>query len=206
MKKALLYILMAVLPLLGMAQDMSEKDMMAYIARSASEVSTLQCDILQAKHMRMMKRDMVSQGTMEYSRPDCLRWQYTSPYSYTFLLNGGKVTLCKGEKKDVVDVAQNRMMREITQVMIGTMTGSALMDEKAFDAKVRDEGDCWKVTLLPKKKDIRQMYTTIVLTYNPKTAQTERVEMTEKTGDRTVIELKNIVRDKPIDAKVFNAD
>lgn len=190
----------------SMAQTMSEKDMMAHIARSASEVGTLQCDIQQTKHMRMMKRGMVSHGTMVYSRPDCLRWQYTSPYSYTFLLNGGKVTLCKGEKKDVVDVAQNKMMREITQVMIGTMTGSALMDEKAFDAKVREEGGCWKVTLLPKKKDIRQMYTTIVLTYNPKTAQTERVEMTEKSGDRTVIELKNIIKDKPVDAKVFDAD
>lgn len=194
------------LPFIVMAQTMSEKDMMACIARSASEVGTMQCDIQQTKYMRMMKRGMVSHGTMKYSRPDCLRWQYTLPYSYTFLLSDGKVTLCKDEKKDVVDVAQNRMMREITRVIIGTMTGSVLMDKKAFDAKVRDEGSFWIVTLLPKKKDIRQMYSAIVLTYNPKESQMERVEMTERTGDRTIIELKNIVKDRPIDPKAFHAD
>ena len=50
------------------------------------------------------------------------------------------------------------------------------------------------------------MYTTILLMYNPGTGNTERVEMTEKNGDRTVIELKNIVKDKDIDAKVFHVD
>lgn len=205
MKRILVYIYLLVLPLAVMAQAMSEGEMMEAIARSAGEMRTLQCDILQTKHMRMMKRGMVSKGVMKYSSPDCLRWEYTTPYAYTFLLHGQKVTISKDGKKNVVDVAQNRMMREITQVMIGTLTGSALMDEKAFDAKVRDEGDFWMVTLLPRKKDLRQMYTSILLTYNPETAQTERVEMTEKSGDRTVIEMKNIVKDKPIDDKVFDA-
>lgn len=202
MKRLYVIICMSVLSLTVMARQLSEQDMIKAIARSAEAVSTLQCDIVQTKHMRMMRRDMVSKGSMKYSRPDRLRWEYTSPYAYTFLLNGTKVVLCK----DVVDVARNKMMKEITSVMIGTMTGTALTDAGAFEASVKDEGRYWVVSLSPKKKDLRRMYTTILLMYNPGTGNTERVEMTEKNGDRTVIELKNIVKDKDIDAKVFQVD
>jgi outer membrane lipoprotein-sorting protein len=81
-----------------------------------------------------------------------------------------------------------------------------LLDGDAFSATVKDDGQWWTVTLLPRKKDLRHMYTTIVLSYNPKTGNTERVEMTEKSGDRTVIELRNIQKDKSIDANVFKVD
>ena len=197
---------MSVLSLTVMARQLSEQDMIKAIARSAEAVSTLQCDIVQTKHMRMMRRDMVSKGSMKYCRPDRLRWEYTSPYAYTFLLNGTKVVLCKVGGKDDVDVARNKMMKEITSVMIGTMAGTALTDAGAFEASVKDEGRYWVVSLSSKKKDLRRMYTTILLMYNPGTGNTERVEMTEKNGDRTVIELKNIVKDKDIDAKVFQVD
>ena len=197
---------MSVLSLACMAQQLSEQDMIKAIARSAESVSTLQCDIVQTKHMRMMQRGMVSKGSMKYCRPDRLRWEYASPYTYTFLLCEDKVVLCKDGRKDMVDVARNRAMKELTSVMIGTMTGTALTDADAFDATVADEGRYWVVSLSPKKKDLRRMYTAILLKYNPATGTTERVEMTEKNGDRTVIELKNIVKDKDIDAKVFNVD
>ncbi len=199
-------IFMSVLSLAGMAQQLSEQDMIKAIARSAESVSTLQCDIVQTKHMRMMQRGMVSKGSMKYCRPDRLRWEYASPYTYTFLLCEDKVVLCKDGRKDMVDVARNRAMKELTSVMIGTMTGTALTDADAFDATVADEGRYWVVSLSPKKKDLRRMYTAILLKYNPATGNTERVEMTEKNGDRTLIELKNIVKDKDIDAKVFNVD
>lgn len=199
-------IFMSVLSLACMAQQLSEQDMIKAIARSAESVSTLQCDIVQTKHMRMMQRGMVSKGSMKYCRPDRLRWEYASPYTYTFLLCEDKVVLCKDGRKDMVDVARNRAMKELTSVMIGTMTGTALTDADAFDATVADEGRYWVVSLSPKKKDLRRMYTAILLKYNPATGNTERVEMTEKNGDRTVIELKNIVKDKDIDAKVFNVD
>ena len=197
---------MSLLPLHGIAQAQSEQQMIQAIASSAKSVSSLQCDIVQTKHMRMMKRGMVSNGVMKYSRPDRLRWEYTSPYSYTFLLNGTKVALCKDGKKDMVDVARNKMMKEITSVMIGTMIGTALLDGDAFAATVKDDGQWLTVTLLPRKKDLRQMYATIVLSYNPKTGNTERVEMIEKSGDRTVIELRNIQKDQSIDANVFKVD
>lgn len=199
-------IFMSVLSLAGMAQQLSEQDMIKAIARSAESVSTLQCDIVQTKHMRMMQRGMVSKGSMKYCRPDRLRWEYASPYTYTFLLCEGKVVLCKDGRKDMVDVARNKAMKELTSVMIGTMTGTALTDADAFDATVADEGRYWVVSLSPKKNDLRRMYTAILLKYNPATGNTERVEMTEKNGDRTLIELKNIVKDKDIDAKVFNVD
>lgn len=199
-------IFMSVLSLAGMAQQLSKQEMIKAIARSAESVSTLQCDIVQTKHMRMMQRGMVSKGSMKYCRPDRLRWEYASPYTYTFLLCEDKVVLCKDGRKDMVDVARNRAMKELTSVMIGTMTGTALTDADAFDATVADEGRYWVVSLSPKKKDLRRMYTAILLKYNPATGNTERVEMTEKNGDRTLIELKNIVKDKDIDAKVFNVD
>ena len=54
MKRLYVIICMSVLSLTVMARQLSEQDMIKAIARSAEAVSTLQCDIVQTKHMRCL--------------------------------------------------------------------------------------------------------------------------------------------------------
>ena len=59
---------------------------------------------MQTKHLSVLKDKMVSKGRMCYKKSDRLRWEYTSPYTYVFILNGNEVLLKNKNRSDIIDV------------------------------------------------------------------------------------------------------
>ena len=70
------------------AQAVSEAKIRQQIEAAAASMKTMQCDFIQTKYLRMLNDKMVSRGKMYYQQSDKLRWEYTSPYAYAFVLNG----------------------------------------------------------------------------------------------------------------------
>ena len=194
--------LLALLPL--SAQTVNHTQVKQQINKAASALKSMQCDFVQTKHLKMLNENMVSQGKMYYQQPDQLRWEYTTPYSYTFLLNGSKVLLKTNHRNDVIDVNQNKLFKEIARIMMSTVVGTCLSDEKDFHVTITASQTEWIATLLPQRKDIKQLFQQIVLYFNKEKSMVSRVELIEKKGDRTLIELKNIRTNAPIQKSLFN--
>ena len=153
--------------------------------------------------MKLLNDNMVSYGKMYYQQNSKLRWEYTSPYTYTFILNDSKVLLKKGNRNDVIDVNQNKMFKEIARMMMNSVVGKCLTDKKDFKISVAETTEQYVATLLPQKKDMKQMFSKVILYVNKRQLSIAKVEMQEKKGDNTVIELKNIQLNKNINASVF---
>lgn len=187
-------------------QRVSEAQMRQQINAAASKMTTMQCDFVQTKRVRMLNDKMVSRGRMYCQQPGKLRWEYTSPYAYTFVLNGAKALVDAGGRRDVVSVSQSKLFREIARVMMGTLAGKSLSDSKNFTTTLASTTTEYVATLVPKQKAMRQMFARIVLHFNRRTAAVEKVEMHEPKGDTTVIELKNVKTNTAINAKVFDID
>lgn len=163
----------------------------------------MQCDFAQTKSLKMLGDKMVSRGQMWCEQPNMLRWQYNTPYTYTFILNNNKVTVKKGNHSDVIDVNKNKMFKEIARIMMNSVLGKVLTDKAAFKSSVIHKGNYYIVTLIPQKKEMKQMFTSILLHYDTKLKLVTKVEMHEKNGDSTLIELKNIKKNTPINASQF---
>ena len=87
-----------------------QQGVMEKIDRAARSMSSMQCDFIQTKRMKLLRGEMQSRGVMYFKKPDCLRWQYTAPYDYTFILNGDKVSLASTKSKQKIDVQRNKYM------------------------------------------------------------------------------------------------
>lgn len=194
---------MCLTPVLAMAQNEGEQKIIQKISKAAQSMTSMQCDFVQTKHMKLLNDNMVSYGKMYYQQNSKLRWEYTSPYSYTFILNDSKVLLKKGNRNDVIDVNQNKMFKEIARMMMNSVVGKCLTDKKDFKISVAETPEQYVATLLPQKKDMKQMFSKIILYVNKRQLTIAKVEMQEKKGDNTVIELKNIQLNKNINASVF---
>ena len=203
MKRIIYLILMCLTPVLAMAQNEGEQKIIQKISKAAQSMTSMQCDFVQTKHMKLLNDNMVSYGKMYYQQNSKLRWEYTSPYSYTFILNDSKVLLKKGNRNDVIDVNQNKMFKEIARMMMNSVVGKCLTDKKDFKISVAETPEQYVATLLPQKKDMKQMFSKIILYVNKRQLTIAKVEMQEKKGDNTVIELKNIQLNKNINASVF---
>lgn len=176
------------------------------INAAASKLSTMQCDFVQTKSVKLLNDKIVSKGKMYYSQPNKLRWEYITPYTYTFILNDNKVVLKKNNKNSVIDVNQNKMFREIVNIMMNSVVGKCLTDKKSFKTTVKDASSEWIATLLPQSKELKHMFTKIVLHFDKKQSVIVQVDMYEKNGDQTIISLINIVKNKGINETVYSAN
>lgn len=207
MKKILLYIALALLPLTVVAaKPLTQSEVLSQISAACGRITSMQCDFTQTKSVRMLNEKVVSTGRMYYQSPDRLRWEYLKPYRYSFLLNGNKITIKSGSRTDAIDVDRNKMFREIVRVMMNTVVGKCLADSRDFTAAVTGDAAVWIVTLTPRKGTLKQMFRSVVLRFDRTTQRVTQVEMIELKGDRTVIELTNIKSNIPIDASVFEID
>jgi outer membrane lipoprotein carrier protein len=176
------------------------------INSATSKLSSMQCDFVQTKTVKILNEKLASKGRMWYQQPNRLRWEYLTPYTYTFVFNGAKVSLKKNNRNDVIDVNRNRMFKEIASIMMNSVVGKCLTDKKSFRTTVRDTSAEWVATLVPLSKELKQMFTGIVLHFNKEKNVVVKVEMLEKNGDTTVIVLNNIIKNHKIDAKTFTVD
>lgn len=203
MKRFIYTILFCAVSLFSFAQSQKEQQIIDKIAKSAQDMKSMQCNFVQTKHLKMLNDKMVSNGIMYYQQPNKLRWEYTTPYSYTFILNDSKVLLKKGERNDVIDVNQNKMFKEIARMMMNSVVGKCLSDKKSFKTSIKEEQSEYVATLIPLKSDMKKMWSKLILHFDRKLSSVIKVEMHEKNGDKTIIELKNTQINKSINAKVF---
>ena len=182
----------------------SRQLMLDVIASTTAQTRDMECDFVQTKKIKLLNRSMVSRGHMSYRQPDKLRWEYTTPYTYVFVVNGNKVQILNNNRKDVIDVDRNRMFREIVNIMLGTVAGTSLGDRSSFRTTVTGTQTEYIATLVPQKKEMRQMYSNIILHFDPKAGVVSKIEMNEAKGDMTTIELRNIHKNRNLNDARFS--
>lgn len=185
------------------AQDAGNLQVRQEISQIASKMKSMKCEFVQTKQLKMLNDKMVSKGKMYYQQGNKLRWEYESPYKYVFILNESKVVLKNNSRNDVIDVNQNKMFREIVRIMMNTVVGKCLTDEKDFKVGIETSPSEYIATLLPLRKDLRQMFNKIILHFNRQKKMIVFVELLEKNGDKTLIELKNVQTNVSIQASLF---
>ena len=90
-----------------------EKDVLEKMEKSSNALHSLQCDFVQSKRMKILNKDMISKGVLYFKKPDKIRWQYTTPYDYTFIMNGDKVQIKSTKSTKNIDIQGNKIFRQV---------------------------------------------------------------------------------------------
>jgi outer membrane lipoprotein carrier protein len=183
-----------------------QKEILEKVDKSASAASSMQCDFTQTKKMKLLSKEMLSKGVMYFKRPDKLRWQYTTPYDYTFILNGDKVQLKSAKSTKNIDVQGNKMFRQISNIILNSVTGGNLKSSSDFNVEVYKSVEGYFARMYPKKKELKQIYQAIEIYFNPSLTMISTVKMIEKTGDVTIVKLTNSKTGVAIDEKLFKVN
>lgn len=202
----ILMLLLSIATLPMTAETMTSQQKQAAIAKinkAASSLKTMTCTFVQTKHLSMLNDKMVSKGSMRYKQSDKLRWEYTSPYQYLFIFNGTKVYVGNKSRKDVIDTGTNKVFKEVARIMMNTVTGKALSNSSDFTVDIASTATTYDVTLVPKKKDLKQLFTKIQLIFTKTNIMISEVNIFEKNGDSTNIELKNITPNSEVNESYF---
>lgn len=183
---------------------LAQREAIDEICQASVRISTVQADFTQTRKMKMLSNTMISQGTMCCTQPNFLRWEYLSPQTSLFILNNGKVLLSKGKHDRVVSINRSKMFRQMTRLMMPDGLGKCLTEEKDFKVSVESKATQHILTLLPQSKELKQLFTRLILYYDRKQSVVTKVEMYEKSGDNSIIELANIKTNQNIDESVYS--
>lgn len=171
MRKFFVVMMAAFLSFAAYAQDFREataeesEAILAKVELSPSEIGSLKCDFTQTKHTALLDEDLVSKGHVAIDAPKTIVWEVTSPY----------------QKMSKVDISSDKRMQ-------------AMARKNDFAKKVYVSGKEYKVVLTPLKRDLKQLFKTIEVTFLQSTGDAEKVVMTDAAGDTTTIEFRNVKR------------
>ena len=205
--KRFFLVLVVLIPLYASAQQAvgagESKKMIEEVCAAAGEITSLQCDFRQVKQLSLLKTAMVSQGKMYYKGGKLFRWEYVSPYTYTFILNGDKVQLKSMGKTDVVSLKSSKLFQQIARIMMHSITGKSLSDSEVFSVAMYTVDGKWMARLTPKQKELAQFFSLVQLYIDPKIQMVTTVELIEKGGDVTEITLNGVEKNVAIPDAVF---
>lgn len=118
------------------------------IREGAEKVESISAEFVQAKHLPILARPLVSRGVLVFRKPDSLRWEYRQPVRTILLLHKGSLQRYRQSGEELIAEsgaglqAMQFIMAEITDWFKGRFNNSRM-----FTARL-DAGR--KIVLLPK--------------------------------------------------------
>jgi len=186
------------------ATETQKKEMMQKITEATEQLQTLRCDFVQKKTISILEDEMLSEGRMSFKQTDKLRWEYTKPYQYEFVMNGDKVMLNSETTKNIIEVSSSKIFREISKIIVSGINGSGIFDQSKFTAQFMVGAKDNMVILVPKQKEIKQLFNKIQIYFSKVDYTVNSVEIEELNEDKTFIEMKNKQINKELKDEIFD--
>ena len=164
------------------------------------EIETLQCDFVQEKTSALVTEKAVSNGILLYQNPSMLRWEYVSPTPSTLILNANNAALFN---KDGKRTGNDKMIKQLGGLIIGLINGDGIRNSKQFSTGVFETDSQFCIVFTPVQKRLQEYFKSIELKIDKGTLLSPEIVMNEKSGDTTVIYMKNKVLNKEIPQSKF---
>jgi outer membrane lipoprotein-sorting protein len=159
-------------------------------SESTKRTQTIEANFVQEKNLSVFSEKITTRGTFLFKKERRLRWEYTDPFHYLIIINNGTMVIQDEDKTNKIDVQSNKLFKELNSIIIGCVQGDLFNDVKKFQSSFLENRDNYLVKLKPAEKDLKEYLNEIQITLDKKDLLVTRFEMTEPSGDNTIIFFK----------------
>ena len=162
----------------------------ARMADAQRGVARIRAGFRQTKHVALLKDPLVSTGRFTFERPDRVRWEMVTPEPLIVEIAGA--SLRAGPPGSVAEVEAGPavgLFRDLGGIFAGA---SDYAGEQRFALAPGTSGP-WSFVLTPRDPSVARVIRAIDIELDPATGGPRRVAITESSGDRTEIELVDVV-------------
>ncbi|NJO89812.1 MAG: outer membrane lipoprotein carrier protein LolA [Chloroflexia bacterium] len=165
-------------------------------------VNTIMSDFVQVKHLDALEVTIESKGKFWFKKENYLRWEYTDPYKYIIAINKDKFIIKNEGKKQEYDTENNKIFKEINNLIINSVRGNLLMD-KNFSVEAYENATSYKVELSPKVAHLKEILSKVEMYFSKKDMSVYKVKMIENEEDYTEINFNNRKLNEKISEDIF---
>jgi outer membrane lipoprotein-sorting protein len=187
----LYFFLFLVLPAFSQGQLTGMKDPAGFkqkFAETSRKTQTIEANFIQEKNLSVLSEKIITKGRFLFKKEKKLRWEYTEPFHYLIVLNNGTMFIQDEEKKNKIDIRNNKMLAEINYIIIGCVQGNVFNDEKKFLPSFFENSGSFLVKLKPMESNLKEYLSEIRIFFDKNDLLVTRLEMLEPAGDYTRID------------------
>jgi outer membrane lipoprotein-sorting protein len=187
MKRTSLFLLaaLALLPLGAAAQDADPWMTLKNVRQSLVDAGPTGANFVQTFTAAGFSSGDQESGRLALSLPDCMRWDYTTPFPKSFLLCGGTVHAWnEGDQTGHRYRVDRKKEPGLDLLLLGV---DELKSRYQATAKAAADGKV-EIALIPKKKDIAEL-TDATLTVDPASRRVVAVAYHDREGNLTRFEI-----------------
>lgn len=167
------------------------KKLKSNINSATTDLTSLQSDFTQTKHLDFMENDVKSSGKLYFKSKSKIRWEYSSPFNYYVIFNNEKMFVNDNGKKKETELSSSKLLKDLSKIMLGTVQGSSVLDETKFKIAYSKNGSDYVAKMVPTDKTYKKYIQQIDLTFDGKSYLLKKIKTTEPSLDYTLIEFKN---------------
>ncbi len=175
------------------------------IRAASNNIHSLNASFTQRKYMKILKRPLVSTGSIFYRTPDRLRWEYRNPIRQVLLVNGSRVKKYVREGNRLVDDTSGSVeaMRMVMEHVAAWLRGDFEKDGMFSKELQAQTPPC--IVLKPIAEPISSFIRSIKLVPDNNPGVLERIEIEEFGDASTVIEFDTVILNAPIADSMFES-
>ncbi|WP_394694867.1 outer membrane lipoprotein carrier protein LolA [Pseudoxanthomonas japonensis] len=159
-------------------------DPLAQVRAQVAQVPVLRGEFAQEKQVAGFKNPLRSNGRFLLARDKGVLWTTTAPFPSEIVITQDRILSRQrdGSSRVEVDGKQQPGLRSVNAMMFALMSGDMKALTSTFDVKEEPAAGGWKMTLVPRSRQLAQAFTSVRLSGD---RYVRDVELREANGDLT---------------------
>lgn len=183
----------------------SDSVLLDEVIKAHQSLNTLKADFTQEKEDEFLLEKSVTQGYLKYDKAaKRLLWQMNGPQPRTLYIDDEVLKIKEEGKIKTYAMHKHKMLSFLKKIMMGTLDGSLLQDEKDFQVTVKRSGTDYLILMQAKSAMMKKMMPKMEMIYQPSTKLVKEITMFEDEVNKSVIKFENAQRNVKIGAADFS--
>jgi outer membrane lipoprotein-sorting protein len=153
--------------------------------QNASSVKSIESDFQQIKHLDTFDHDITSSGKFYYKASDKISLNYETPLPYLVVINDNKIKIESDGNKNIMNLKDNKQMREMHSMMMVCMTGNLANISNDYLSEFYEDGQSYLVTVKPVNENIKKYILQFDIYLNKKDLSVDKLRISEIENDYT---------------------
>ena len=145
-------------------------------------------EFIEQHFLAVLKHPIESSGELRYEAPDHLEKRTILPRPETVVLDGGVVTVERGEHRRVLDLHRYPQIQPFIESIRATLAGDRGALERVFHLEFAGTVERWSLTLNPLDHQLARIVQVVQI--DGSRDQLLRVEIRQPDGDRSLMTLR----------------
>jgi outer membrane lipoprotein-sorting protein len=174
----------------ALAGGIDAKELMALLAG----VETATARFVETRHSALLRKPLVSSGTLSYQRPNRIVRHTEMPQEERIVLDKGRLTIENRTlgSATAASLSKTPGVSALVESIRATRAGDLAALERYYEVRVSGARAKWRIDLVPRAPGLAQYVDSVAVSGNG--ARIARIEVREASGDRTVTEIDEELR------------